>query len=101
MRVAVNEPGDQRAAAGVDGELSLRVGLERRDRPIANGERARLERLPLDLRTTEVLEAILRRSQDLGGALDRDRTGAQRAAGSGSSIGILISCSRAASSARG
>ncbi len=111
MGVAVDEPGQQRAAARVDDELAVRIVFERRDTPVAYGQRAGLEAELGALAAADVLEARARGAQHLGGAGERDRRrarglrvrglGAHRVSGSGSSIGMRSPPERAAASACG
>ena len=69
--MAVDEPGDQRAAARVDHEVGAGVVLERHDHLAAHRHRAGVE--PHLAGAAHVGEPVLGREQDLGGVAERDR----------------------------
>ncbi len=94
MGVAVDEAREQRAAAGVDVDVRVRVGLERGDAAVLNGHAPGLEGHLAGAIGPQVPQAGLRGQEHLSGVVERDHSGA------GSSIGIRSPCSRAADTAR-
>ena len=88
--MAVDEAREQRAAAGVDTDLGVRVLLERDDPAFVDGQTTRVQpQLPGSVRA-QVGQPGFRRRQQLSNALEGDHP---------SSIGTRSPCVRAASSA--
>ena len=83
--MAVDEPRDHRAADGVDPDIGRVGGLPADDLLALDQQRARIQALLAGAVMAEVGLSVLRRTQQLLRAVDRDRAHP----GSGSSIGIL------------